>query len=118
MARLSTIKTLAGLSRFIIADITNPSSSPLELQALMPDYMIPFVPIIQDKEKPFAMFSDLKQKYGAWVQDVLRYDTAANLLEVLDRAVIKPALDMERELLEGTTANIVSRHVSDFLDAR
>ena len=26
-----TIKTLAGLSRFIIADITNPKSSPLEL---------------------------------------------------------------------------------------
>jgi hypothetical protein len=40
-----TIKTLAGLSRFIIADITNPKSSPLELQATMPDYMIPFVPI-------------------------------------------------------------------------
>jgi hypothetical protein len=32
------------LSRFIIADITNPRSSPLELQATMPDYMIPFVP--------------------------------------------------------------------------
>jgi hypothetical protein len=37
-----TIKTLAGLSRFIVADITNPKSSPLELQAPMPDYMIPF----------------------------------------------------------------------------
>jgi uncharacterized protein YjbI with pentapeptide repeats len=42
-----TIKTLAGLSRFIIADITNPRSSPLELQATMPDYMVPFVPVIQ-----------------------------------------------------------------------
>src|SRR5213076_2768093 len=31
-----TIKTLAGLSRFIVADITNPKSSPLELQAIMP----------------------------------------------------------------------------------
>lgn len=38
-----TIRTLAGLSRFIIADITNPKSSPLELQAIMPDCMIPFV---------------------------------------------------------------------------
>lgn len=66
-----TIKTLAGLSRFIIADITNPGSSPLELQATMPDYMIPFVPIIADGEKPFAMFRDLKQKYGEWVLDLL-----------------------------------------------
>ncbi len=47
-----TIKTLAGLSRFIIADITNPKSSPLELQATMPDYMIPFVPIIHEDEEP------------------------------------------------------------------
>jgi len=67
-----TIKTLAGLSRFIIADITNPKSSPLELQATMPDYMIPFVPIIQEEEEPFAMFQDLQQKYGDWVLDVLR----------------------------------------------
>jgi hypothetical protein len=27
----------------------------------MPDYMIPFVPIIQESEEPFSMFSDLKQ---------------------------------------------------------
>jgi Pentapeptide repeats (8 copies) len=47
-----SIKVLAGLSRFIIADITNPRSSPLELQATMPDYMIPFVPIIQEGEEP------------------------------------------------------------------
>ena len=52
------------------------------------------------------------------VLDLLRYDTAANLLEVLDRAVIKPALDMERDLLERKAENMVSRHVSDFLDAR
>jgi len=31
-----TIRILAGLSRFIIADITNPKSSPLELQVTMP----------------------------------------------------------------------------------
>ena len=51
-------KTLAGLSRFNVADITNPKSSPLELQATMPDYMIPFVPVIQESEESFAMFCD------------------------------------------------------------
>jgi hypothetical protein len=45
-----TIMTLAGLSCFIIADITNPKSSPLELQAAVPNYMIPFVPIINAHE--------------------------------------------------------------------
>jgi hypothetical protein len=43
-----TIKTLAGPSYFVIADVTNPKSSPLELQATVPDYQIPFVPIIQE----------------------------------------------------------------------
>jgi hypothetical protein len=33
--------TLAGMSRFVIADIANPKSAPLELQAAVPDYMIP-----------------------------------------------------------------------------
>jgi uncharacterized protein YjbI with pentapeptide repeats len=88
-----TIKALAGLSRFIIADITKPRSSPLELQATMPDYMVPFVPILHEDEEPFAMFRDLQQKYGEWVLDVLKYDSAANLQKVLDKAVVKPALD-------------------------
>jgi hypothetical protein len=56
-----TIKTLAGLSYFVIADITNPKSSPLELQATVPDYQIPFVPIIQEGESPFAMMVDLRR---------------------------------------------------------
>jgi uncharacterized protein YjbI with pentapeptide repeats len=110
-----TIKTLAGLSRFIIADITNPKSSPLELQATMPDYMIPFVPIIQEDEEPFAMFRDLQQKYGDWVLDVLRYDSADNLLMVLDEAVIKPALKKADELLIKKAEGIRDRHVKDYM---
>jgi len=42
-----TIRILAGMSLFVIADISNPRSCPLELQATIPDYMVPFVPIIQ-----------------------------------------------------------------------
>ena len=56
-----TIKTLAGISYFVIADVTNPKSSPLELQATVPDYQIPFVPIIQEGEEPFAMMVDFKR---------------------------------------------------------
>ena len=31
------MRLLAGLSKFVIADITNPKSSPLELQATVPE---------------------------------------------------------------------------------
>ena len=110
-----TIKTLAGLSRFIIADITNPKSSPLELQATMPDYMIPFVPIIQEDEEPFSMFQDLQNKYGDWVLDVLRYDSVDSLLKVLDKAVVKPALKKADELLIKKAEGIRDRHVKDYM---
>src|SRR6516165_5528483 len=36
-----TVRLLANLSKFVIVDITNPRSTPLELQAAVPDYMIP-----------------------------------------------------------------------------
>jgi hypothetical protein len=109
-----TIKTLAGLSRFIIADITNPKASPLELQAIMPDYMIPFVPIIQEDEEPFAMFRDLKQKYGEWVLDALEYESVSNLLKVLDKAVIRPALEKADQLLLKKSEAIRKRHVKAY----
>jgi hypothetical protein len=113
-----TVKTLAGLSRFVIADITNPRSSPLELQATMPDYMIPFVPIIQMREKPFTMFRDLKSKYGDWVLDVLEYDTPSSLIAVFENAVVAPALAVEDELIARKTRDIRTRHVRDYAELR
>lgn len=110
-----TIKTLAGMSRFIIADITNPKSSPLELQATMPDYMIPFVPIIHEDDEPFAMFRDLKQKYGNWVLNVLKYDSAENLLQVFEKAVVRPALKKGQQLLRKKAEAIRVRHVTDYM---
>jgi hypothetical protein len=96
-----TIMTLAGmscLSCFIIADITNPKSSPLELQATVPSYMVPFVPIIQQGEKPFAMFSDLHNKYKQWVLPPLFYHSSESLVARLKNAIIEPALEMRRKL--------------------
>jgi uncharacterized protein YjbI with pentapeptide repeats len=103
-----TIMTLAGLSCFIIADITNPKSSPLELQVTVPNFMIPFVPIIQEGEQPFAMFRDLKGKYD-WVLDLLEYDTSSNLIRGLEGAVIKPALEKRDELLATKVQQLLLR---------
>jgi hypothetical protein len=43
---IEVISTLAGLSRFVIADLTQPKSSPLESHVITPHLSIPFVPII------------------------------------------------------------------------
>jgi hypothetical protein len=92
-----TIKTLAGLSFFVIADVTNPKSSPLELQATVPDYQIPFVPIIQEGESPFAMMVDLQKKYN-WVLKTVSYDSMETLVKVLKPLIIDPAMEKRQEL--------------------
>jgi Pentapeptide repeats (8 copies) len=86
-----TVRLLAGLSRFVIVDITNPRSAPLELQATVPEYMIPFVPILERGEEPFAMFRDLWIKHRDWVLDPIRYPSVDRLIEVLDAEIVKPA---------------------------
>jgi len=92
-----TIKTLAGISYFVIADVTNPKSSPLELQATVPDYQIPFVPIIQEGEYPFAMMVDLQKKYN-WVLNTVTYDSQETLMKVLKPLIIDPAMKKRQEL--------------------
>jgi uncharacterized protein YjbI with pentapeptide repeats len=108
-----TIMTLAGMSCFVIADITNPRSAPLELQATVPDYMIPFVPILQDGESAFSMFTNLQAKYD-WVLGLLKYDSSQSLIDVLDDAVINLALEKRHELELRKARNTPIRHVSDY----
>jgi hypothetical protein len=94
-----TVRLLVGLSRFVIVDITNPKSAPLELQATVPEYMIPFVPILERGEEPFAMFRDLWIKHREWVLDPIRYPSVDRLIEVLDAEIVKPAQVKFAELL-------------------
>lgn len=104
-----TIKTLAGLCYFVIADVTNPKSSPLELQATVPDYQIPFVPIIQEGEYPFAMMVDLQSKYN-WVLDTISYDSLDTLIKILKPHIIDPAIKKRDELriMKATEPTIIS----------
>lgn len=111
-----TIKTLAGISLFIIADITNPKSSPLELQATVPDYQIPFVAIIEEGERPFSMLSDLIGKYD-WVLDtVITYPSRESLLAGFEQAILIPALKKRRELQMKKTAVLKTQSVEDFFN--
>jgi hypothetical protein len=110
-----TVKTLAGISYFVIADITSPKSSPLELQAIVPDYQIPVVPIIQEREFPFSMINDLRTQHSGLL-DPLTYDTEEKLIKVLKSAIIDPAIEKHNEfrLLKAQKPKI--RSANDFLD--
>jgi uncharacterized protein YjbI with pentapeptide repeats len=98
-----TVRLLCNLSKFVIVDITNPRSAPLELQATVPDYMVPFVPILQQGEQPFAMFVDLQNKYDWVLQPVVGYPSVDRLIEVLEDKVVRPAEAKFNELLARRT---------------
>ena len=107
-----TVKILAGMCRFVIADITAPKSSPLELQATVPDYKVPFVPIIQENEQPFSMFANL-QDYP-WMLDLLEYENSQQLVQVIDKAIIQPA-EVKADQINLAKAGIIrKRHAKDY----
>jgi uncharacterized protein YjbI with pentapeptide repeats len=106
-----TVRLLASLSKFVIVDITNPRSAPLELQATVPDYMVPFVPILQQGEQPFSMFVDLQNKYDWVLKPVVGYPSVDRLIEVLEDEVVRPAEVKFNELLARRTNELRVKNV-------
>jgi len=101
-----TVRLLCNLSHFVIVDITNPRSAPLELQATVPDYMVPFAPILQQGEQPFSMFVDLQNKYDWVLQPVVGYPSVERLIEVLEDKIVRPAEAKFNKLLERRTKQL------------
>ena len=75
-----TVRLLAGLSKFVIADLSGPKSAPYELGAIVPQTMIPFQPIIAENETPFAMLQDLLINYADRVFEPIYYSSIDALI--------------------------------------
>jgi uncharacterized protein YjbI with pentapeptide repeats len=84
-----TIKTLAGLSRFIIADLSGPSV-PQELYATVPHFKIPFVPILEAGRKQFSMAADLFE-YPWVVRSPVIFASTDELISLVPSRIIAPA---------------------------
>ena len=84
-----TVSLLARMARFIIADLTDPSSIPKELEAIVPGLAVPVQPLIEGSSQPYAMFKDY-WKYD-WALPVYRYEGIEPLLATLAEKVIAPA---------------------------
>ena len=100
--------------KFFIADITGPSSIPKELEATVPDYQIPFIPILQKGFKPFAMFNDLN-KYP-WMQSILKYESEEDLIKSLQKGVIVRALEAEKDIQNKKNSPPNKLDAKDYLD--
>jgi hypothetical protein len=93
-----TVSLLARMARFIIADLTDPSSIPKELEAIVPSLAVPVQPLLEGSSRPYAMFKDY-WKYE-WVLPVYRYEGLEPLLATLAEKVIAPAEGKVKALAE------------------
>ena len=110
---IETIKLLAGLSLFVIADVTNPRSTPQELETIAPSFQVPIVTIVREPEREFATFAGLMKH--SWVLPPLQYDTIKNLLAGFRPAILTPALAMSRNRIQARGRGVRRRHIRDFL---
>jgi hypothetical protein len=100
-----TVSLLARMARFIIADLTDPSSIPKELEAIVPSLAVPVQPLLEGASRPYAVFRDY-WKYE-WVLPVYRYEGLEPLLATLAEKVIVPAegkvkaLEERRRMIEA-----------------
>jgi uncharacterized protein YjbI with pentapeptide repeats len=83
-----TIRTLAGLARFVIVDLSGPSV-PQEITAAVDLYEVPFVPILEEKRKDWSMFKDFLVKER--VLKPVSFTDQNQLLQLLAKEVIAPA---------------------------
>ncbi|MEN0060496.1 MAG: pentapeptide repeat-containing protein [Myxococcota bacterium] len=86
---METIRLLAGMARFLIADLSDARSVLMELQAIVPDYpSLPIRPLIlRDQRQPGML--DSFRRYP-WFLDLFAYTDTAHLLGSLDE-VLAPA---------------------------
>jgi len=87
---IETTMTLVGLSRFVIVDLSGPSV-PYELGRLVPNFRLPFVPIIEEGRNGqiFSMFPELLE--NDWVLPLVAFSSKEHLMELLRSRIIEPA---------------------------
>jgi Pentapeptide repeats (8 copies) len=108
------VSLLARMARFIVADLTGPSSISKELEAIVPGLAVPVQPLLEGSSRPYAMFTDY-MKYD-WVLPVCRYEGLEPLLAALAEKVIAPAeakvkaLKERRRIIEAELATANHAH--------
>ena len=92
-----TISTLAHMSRFIIADLTDAKSIPQELQAIVPNLpSVPVQPILHIGDRGYSMFEHFKRY--PWVLETYHYQDIPTMLVSIRENIIEPAEKKAAEL--------------------
>jgi hypothetical protein len=81
----------AALSRFVIADLSEPKSVQSELEAIAPHFQsVPIVALINRTGKEYATYESIKRRVNV-VKPTIRYRDVDDLVEKLDTQVVPQA---------------------------
>ena len=84
-----TVKLLANISKFVIADVTDAKSIPQELASIVPFLpSVPVRPIILNGQTEYALFEQW-EGYNSMLP-LYRYENAAQLIENIEKAILEP----------------------------
>ena len=92
-----TVRILASMARFVIADLSEPRSIPQELMAIVPSMpSVPVQPILLRSEREYGMYEHFTRY--PWVLPIQTYHRVEDLLASLADEVIAPAEAMATKL--------------------
>ena len=101
---IETVKTLAGMSRFVIADITDARSVPQELQIIDTHCRTVAVRLIKKRGEPEYGMLDFRN--SPWfVKGRCEYDSSEDLIASIKENIIAPAEAKVRELRPESDSN-------------
>jgi len=95
---IESIVRFAAVSRFVIADLSDPKSVPAELQAIVPQFpSLPVVPIIEADQLEYPVSDHILRRESV-TKPVVRYRDGPHLIEILEEQVLTPAEMLHRRL--------------------
>ncbi len=95
---IESIVRFAAVSRFVIADLSDPKSVPAELQAIVPQFpSLPVVPIIEASQREYPVADNILRR-ASLVKPVVKYLDERHLVKILDEQVLVPAEALYEEL--------------------
>jgi hypothetical protein len=87
---IESVLRFAAVSRFVIADLSDPKSVPAELQQIVPSFpSLPIIPIIEATQRHYPVADNILRRES--VHPVVKYGDVAHLRSILDEQVLAPA---------------------------
>jgi hypothetical protein len=88
---IESILRFAAVSRFVIADLSDPKSVPAELQAIVPQFpSLPVVPIIEASQREYPVADNILRRASV-TNPVVKYRDETHLLDILGEQVLARA---------------------------